>query len=320
MSEELEKIVEDEVLEDAQDESIDEAKKASMGDPSEVPEPTAATAKAPGKSKNQGDKAPPAQGSSVKPATKMAMLNAAMAYMGNMKKADLQAMMQKSGMMGTEGMHKEGMHKDKMKKEGMHKEEVVLEKVTREDFDITDDVAAIFAGSEVSEEFVAKATEIFETAVVAKVNDKLAEVAEVAESELAESTEVFNKELVDKVDSYLDYVVESWMEENKLAVETGMRLQIAESFIDDLKGLFENHFIEVPDSKVNLLDDLFEKNEQTKGDLDEALGLNSELLAIVESYRKSEITSNLSEGLTDLDREKFYLFQESIYKKKELKK
>ncbi len=186
------------MLEDAQDESIDEAKKASAGDPSEIPEPTAATAKAPGKSKNQGDKAPPAQGSSVKPATKMAMLNAAMAYMGNMKKADLQAMMQKSGMMGTEGMHKEGMHKDKMKKEGMHKEEVVLEKVTREDFDITDDVAAIFAGSEVSEEFVAKATEIFETAVVAKVNDKLAEVAEVAESELAESTEVFNK------DHYID--------------------------------------------------------------------------------------------------------------------
>ena len=67
-----------------------------------------------------------------------------------------------------------------------------------------------------------------------------------------------------KVDEYLNYVIENWMEENKLAVETGMRLQIAESFIDDLKGLFENHFIQVPDSKVNLLDDLFEKNEETK--------------------------------------------------------
>ncbi len=95
-----------------------------------------------------------------------------------------------------------------------------------------------------------------------------------------------------KVDEYLNYVVENWMEENKLAVETGMRLQIAESFIENLKGLFENHYISVPDSKVNLLDEMFEKNESLKGDLDEALGINSELLSSLEGYRKNEIAQS----------------------------
>lgn len=312
MSEELEKIVEDEVLEDAQDESIDEAKKASAGDPSEIPEPTAATAKAPGKSKNQGDKAPPAQGSSVKPATKMAMLNAAMAHMGNMKKADLQAMMIKAGMYGTEGMHKEGMHKDKMKKEGMHKEEVVLEKVTREDFDITDDVAAIFAGSEVSEEFVAKATEIFETAVVAKVNDKLAEVAEVAESELAESTEVFNKELVDKVDSYLDYVVESWMEENKLAVDSGLRGEIAESFIGGLKNLFEDHYIDIPEEKADVVEELANKVEELEAKLNESIEETIELKKKNEEFERAVVFAEEIDGLTETQIAKMESLSEAV--------
>ena len=92
-----------------------------------------------------------------------------------------------------------------------------------------------------------------------------------------------------KVDEYLNYVIENWMEENKLVVETGMRLQIAESFIDDLKGLFENHFIQVPDTKVNLLDDLFEKNEETKKNLDEALEINSELLGALNLIEKTRL-------------------------------
>ena len=91
-----------------------------------------------------------------------------------------------------------------------------------------------------------------------------------------------------------------------------MRLQIAESFITDLKGLFENHFIEVPDSKVNLLDDLFEKNEETKKNLDEALAINSELMGALESYRKNDIANQISEGLTELDKEKFFNLAEEV--------
>ena len=304
MSEELEKIVEDEVLEDAQDESIEEAKKASMGDPSEVPDPTAATAKAPGKSKNQGDKSAPAQGSSVKPATKMAMLNAAMQYMGQMKKADLAAMMNKSGMYGEQVEADEEVEEIAEKKQ--------LEKVTREDFEIAEDVAAIFAGHEVSDEFVAKATEIFETAVVAKVNDKLAEVAEVAEAELAESTEVFNKELVDKVDSYLDYVVESWMEENKLAVDSGLRNEIAESFIGGLKGLFEDHYIDIPEEKVDVVEELANKVEELEAKLNESIDEAIELKKKNEEFERAVVFAEEIDGLTETQIAKMESLSEAV--------
>ena len=172
--------------------------------------------------------------------------------------------------------------------------------------------AEMFDGEGLSESFKTKFRGIFEAELARRTDIITENLKSEFQEELEEKVSDVVENLSGKVDEYLNYVVENWMEENKLAVENGMRLQIAESFIDDLKGLFENHFIEVPDSKVNLLDDLFEKNEQTKGDLDEALGLNSELLAIVESYRKSEITSNLSEGLTDLDREKFYSLAEDV--------
>lgn len=170
----------------------------------------------------------------------------------------------------------------------------------------------LFDGEGLSETFKSKIKGVFEAEVSRRTDIITEHLKAEFQQELEEKVAELTEGMSGKVDEYLNYVVENWMEENKLAVETGMRLQIAESFIGDLKGLFENHFIEVPDSKVNLLDDLFEKNEQTKGDLDEALELNSELLAIVESYRKSEITSNLSEGLTDLDREKFYSLAEDV--------
>lgn len=303
MSEELEKVVEDDVLEDAQDESIEEAK-ASMGDPSEIPDATGSTAKAPGKSKNQGDKSNPAQGSSVKPVTKMAMLNAAMQYMGQMKKADLAAMMNKSGMYGEEVEAEEQVEEIAEKKQ--------LEKVSREDFDISEDVAAIFAGSEVSEEFVAKATEIFETAVVAKVNEKLDEVAQVAESELAESSEVFNKELVDKVDSYLDYVVESWMEENKLAVDSGLRGEIAESFMGGLKSLFEDHYIDIPEEKVDVVEELANKVEELEAKLDQSIEESIELKKKNEEFERSVVFAEAVDGLTETQVAKLESLAEAV--------
>ena len=170
----------------------------------------------------------------------------------------------------------------------------------------------LFDGEGLSETFKSKIKGVFEAEVSRRTDIITEHLKAEFQQELEEKVAELTEGMSGKVDEYLNYVVENWMEENKLAVETGMRLQIAESFIGDLKDLFENHFIEVPDSKVNLLDDLFEKNEQTKGDLDEALELNSELLAIVENYRKSEITSTLSEGLTDLDREKFYSLAEDV--------
>jgi len=172
--------------------------------------------------------------------------------------------------------------------------------------------AELFDGEGLSETFKSKIKGVFEAEVARKTQS----VTEALTIEMQEELETKVQETVDamseKVDEYLNYVVENWMKENELAVETGMRLQIAESFIDNLKGLFENHFISVPDSKVNLLDDLFEKNEETKSQLDEALEINSKLLGALEDYRKTEIAHDISEGMTQLDKEKFFSLAEEV--------
>ena len=172
--------------------------------------------------------------------------------------------------------------------------------------------AELFDGEGLSESFKNKVKGIFE-AELAQRTDAITESLKTEfQTELEEKVTELSETMSQKVDEYLNYVVENWMEENKLSVETGMRLQIAESFIDDLRGLFENHFIQVPDSKVNLLDDLFEKNEATKKNLDEALEINSELLGALENYRKTDIAHQISEGLTDLDKEKFFSLAEEV--------
>ena len=282
---EMKNVVEEETV--ALDE-IEEAKKASFGDPSEVPDPVAKTAAAPGKSKKQGDASAPMQGSSEKPKTKMAMLNAAMQYMSGMSKSDLQAAYTK--MMGEEVATEEEVEVVEDKK---------IEKITREDINVAEDIAAVFAGSDLSEEFKEMATEIFEAAVVAKVNEKLGEISEQAEAELAESTEVFNKELVENVDSYLDYVVEQWMDDNKLAVETGIRGEIAESFIGGLKDLFEQHYIEVPEEKVDVVEELANKVEELEAKLNESIEEAIELKKRNEEFERAVIFSEEVEGLTE---------------------
>tara|TARA_E500000318_G_scaffold87867_3_gene84889 strand:- start:698 stop:1612 length:915 start_codon:yes stop_codon:yes gene_type:complete len=178
---------------------------------------------------------------------------------------------------------------------------------------VKEDVFAdLFDGEGLSETFKSKVKGIFEAELGRRTESITESLKESFQTELEEKVSELTESMSTKVDEYLNYVVENWMEENKLAVETGMRLQIAESFIDDLKGLFENHFIQVPDSKVNLLDDLFEKNEETKKNLDEALNINSELLGALESYRKNEIAHQISEGLTELDKEKFFNLSEEV--------
>ena len=178
---------------------------------------------------------------------------------------------------------------------------------------VKEDVFAdLFDGEGLSESFKSKVKGIFEAELGRRTESITESLKESFQTELEEKVSELTESMSTKVDEYLNYVIENWMEENKLAVETGMRLQIAESFIDDLKGLFENHFIQVPDSKVNLLDDLFEKNEETKKNLDEALEINSELLGALESYRKNEIAHHISEGLTELDKEKFFSLSEEV--------
>ena len=303
MSDENQEVLED----DAED--LQEFK-ADHGDPSEVPEPTAAKAKPLPGSKSQGDKAPQ---------TKMGMLNAMMKNYGEMKKADLQAayheMMDK--MAKDEGMHKEMAH---AKKEGMHKEMAHAKKenmhygkkMKKEDIDLSDDVAALFGDEELSEEFKEKATTIFEATVVAKINEAMDDIVENIETAKRFEEDEIKEEMVEKLDGALDYVVEQWMDNNRLAVENGIRTEIAEEFIGGLKSLFEQSYIEMPEEKVDVLGELADKVDTLEEELNKELQKNIDLSQEIETLHRGSVMGEVSQDLTVAQSEKLKGLAEGV--------
>ena len=143
----------------------------------------------------------------------------------------------------------------------MEQEQTEGKTITEQDADIQSQLNSIF-GEELSEEFKTKATSIFEAAVIARVNNEMEKVTARLEEQAQQQLEEHKAGLVEKVDSYLNYVVEQWMEENSLAVESGLRTEIAEDFISGLKTLFKEHYIEVPEEKYDVLDELQKKAEE----------------------------------------------------------
>ena len=157
------------------------------------------------------------------------------------------------------------MKKDMKKKEDMPKDEMMMKKASYkmkkeeieedESIDVSADVDALVKDEDLSEEFKSKAAVVFETAIKSKVKEIAEEMQADYDKKLTEETSKSKDELVEKVDSYLAYVVEEWMKENELALERGIKGEIAEDFIGGLKKLFEDHYIDVPDEKYNVLED-----------------------------------------------------------------
>ena len=170
--------------------------------------------------------------------------------------------------------------------------------VAEEDIDTNIDLSPIF-GDDLSEDFKSKATSIFEAAVIARVNNEMEKVVESLEEKFEEQVTEYKQEIVEKVDSYLNYVVENWMEENKLAVEEGLRTEIAEDFISGLKTLFKEHYIEVPEEKYNVLEELQNKVSELAEHLDTQLennvSLNSELMSLKRKLIIKEMTDDLAD-------------------------
>jgi hypothetical protein len=202
---------------------------------------------------------------------------------------------------------------------GIHEEEEVEEEETIvEDDEVTEDetvaedssevaeekidldISAIF-GENLSEEFKEKATSIFEAAVIAKVNDEMERVTEALEEKYSAEFEEYKESIVEKVDAYLNYVVENYMEENKLAVESGLRTEIAEDFITGLKALFAEHYIEVPEEKYDVIGELQGKVTELEEGLNRQLEQNVYLNAEVDALRKDSIISEMSKDLADTD-------------------
>jgi len=211
----------------------------------------------------------------------------------------------------AEAMHdKEDDKKKDMKagymKAGYHKEE------SEKELDIKADVDALVGDSDLSEEFKQKAATIFEAAIKAKVKEESQRLQGEYETKLKEDTETHKAELVEKVDSYLNYVVEEWMQENKIAIERGIKGEIAEDFIGGLKKLFEDHYIDVPDEKYNVLEDQASKIEDLEKKLNEEIQKNVDLNKSNGELKKEEIIAKSSEDLTDVQKEKFNKLAEEV--------
>ena len=175
-----------------------------------------------------------------------------------------------------------------------------------------EEVDALVGDADLSEEFKQKAATIFETAIKAKVKEESQRLQGEYETKLKEDTETQKAELVEKVDSYLNYVVEEWMQENKIAIERGIKGEIAEDFIGGLKKLFEDHYIDVPDEKYNVLEDQASKIEDLEKKLNEEIDKNVELNKSNGELKREDIAKAVSADLTDVEKEKFNKLAEEV--------
>ena len=181
------------------------------------------------------------------------------------------------------------------------------------EIDLTDDVKALVsADADLSEDFKDKAATIFETAVKTRIKEQSKILEAQFEEKLASETETVKEAMVEKVDSYLNYVVEEWMKENELAVERGIRTEIAEDFITGLKGLFKEHYIDVPEEKYNVLDDLTGQVKDLESKLNEQIEKNVNLSKDVSESKRESLVISVSEDLADTEKEKFASMAENV--------
>ena len=208
------------------------------------------------------------------------------------------------------------------KKETSHdseKKEDEKDKKEEKEINVKEHVDALVAGDDsLSEEFKQKAATVFEAAIKSKVKEIAEEIEADYNKKFEEETSKAKDELVEKVDSYLSYVVEEWMKENELALERGIKGEIAEDFISGLKKLFEDHYIDVPDEKYNVLEDQASKIEELNKKLNESVARNVELSNEKNKYVRQSILDEASKELAETQKEKFNKLAEEVdYKNEE---
>ena len=217
------------------------------------------------------------------------------------------------------GMKMASKHMKKEDTDAEKKDEKAEEKEDKKEIDVKEHVDALVAGEDsLSEEFKTKAATVFEAAIKSKVKEIAEEMQADYDKKLTEETSKSKDELVEKVDSYLAYVVEEWMKENELALERGIKGEIAEDFISGLKKLFEDHYIDVPDEKYNVLEDQSSKIEELEKKLNESIEKNVELTKENGNFKRQDIIDEASKDLAETQKEKFNKLAEEIdYKNEE---
>ena len=185
--------------------------------------------------------------------------------------------------------------------------EIVAEIAPEEDIDLSSDVKALVsADADLSDEFKEKAATIFETAVKTRIKEQEAKLKIQYDEKLSKESETIKGAMAEKVDAYLNYVVEEWMKENELAVERGIRTEIAEDFITGLKTLFKEHYIDVPEEKYNVLDDLTNEKDKLEDKLNEKIKENVELNKQVGEFTREKLIGEVGSDLADTELEKFH--------------
>ena len=177
---------------------------------------------------------------------------------------------------------------------------------------VKEDIDAIFSGESLSEEFKTNAKAIFEAAITAKVEEAKTSLEEEYATKLETEVASINENLVTKVDEYLEYVVSEWMEENKLAVEKGIKAELAEDFMIGLKNLFTEHYVDIPEEKVDVVEQFAEQVETLESELDKAVTENANLNAQISVYKKEQVVSEVSEGLSEVQSAKLKSLAEGI--------
>lgn len=277
---------EDEVVEEAHDPKNAEAQSVAS-----VDKAGDATGNAPKRKGDQTKKDP-------MPKTKAGMINAAYTKLSGMKKEQLSGVLSK--------LMSEDFDADDLS---------IAEKSTEIQYqaDFSDDLNALISDeATLSEEFKSKAETIFEAAIKHKLSEEIDRLEAKYDEELTEELESTKADMVEKVDSYLNYVVEQWMEDNKVAIQSGLRAEIAEDFMTGLKGLFEENYIEVPESKVDLVDDLADTVEELEERLNDTTAQAITMAEELESYKRDAIIRESARGLAETQVEKLKSLVEDI--------
>lgn len=246
------------------------------------------------------------------PRTKMEMLKAMYSQMETMKAKDLKA--QYGKIMSAMNPDEEDDEEDKEMQEEIKKLEAakmaIEEKI--KSINVKEDVDALVEGEELSEDFKAKASTIFEAAVKSKTREEIARLYQATVDEFDAKLEEAKDEMTDKIDTYLNYVVEEWTKENELAIERGLKGEIAEDFISGLKQLFEDHYIDVPDEKYDVLGAQSDKIADLEEKVNEVLEQNIALKEKNGSLVREHVVVEVSEDLTDTEVEKFKSLVEDV--------
>ena len=215
---------------------------------------------------------------------------------------------------GQEIVSEEEITEDEVVSEEETTEDEVVAEATdeTEEYDIEEDVNALLAGEELSEEFQEKARTIFEAALRSKVSQIQENLEEQYAVALAEEVEEIKTELSERVDAYLEYVSDEWMQENALVIEQGLKTEMTESFLQGMKGLFEDHYVSIPEDKYDVLESMVEKLDDMETKLNEQIEKNVSLNKRLAEAVADGIFDQVADGLADTQKDKLASLAESV--------